>query len=122
MSCFTIGELKKFIEKHNLSDDAKIYYQRIEDFYFVGEEGRSPWDTLDIAGERYHMTLKHIEKARSGEWEDKEQYPGLTQDMIDSVKNITQEQLDKLKEQYVAVFTSIYYKEHPDKLFMSAHY
>lgn len=30
----TVGQLRKFIEKHNISDDAPILVQRIEDVYF----------------------------------------------------------------------------------------
>lgn len=34
-ACYmTVGDLKKFIKKHNLKDDALILYHRIEDVYF----------------------------------------------------------------------------------------
>lgn len=39
----TVGELKKHIEKYNLSDDARIVIQRVEDVYFDG---------VDISGMR----------------------------------------------------------------------
>lgn len=34
----TVGRLKKFIEEHNLTDDAKVLIQRVEDVY-LKEEG-----------------------------------------------------------------------------------
>lgn len=32
---FTVGQLKRWIEDFDLSDDAKILYQRIEDAYYT---------------------------------------------------------------------------------------
>ena len=45
----TVGELKRWIEDYKLPDDAKIWYQRIEDVYFKkrGWKTRNMCNTLD---------------------------------------------------------------------------
>ena len=38
----TIGDLKKFIEKHDLPDDAIVLVERVEDIYF----DKYSWETV----------------------------------------------------------------------------
>jgi hypothetical protein len=43
----TVGELQKFIKEHHIPDDAKVFYQRIEDTYFQNcgwTTVEKPWD------------------------------------------------------------------------------
>jgi hypothetical protein len=39
----TVGRLKEFIKEHNIPDNAKVFYQRIEDMYFQ----RHGWTTVE---------------------------------------------------------------------------
>lgn len=45
----TVGKLKEFIEKNNISDDTFILSQRVEDNYFINKEWNNqkiePWGT-----------------------------------------------------------------------------
>ena len=35
----TVGELKEFVKKNGIPDNAKIMIQRVEDFYFERNDG-----------------------------------------------------------------------------------
>jgi len=103
---FTIGELKEFIEKHNLSDDTEIVFQRIEDIYFE----KYNWQTINKEGEQYHNALKLNKKIK-----DKEQYPELNDDW-----KIGDEKLESLKDQYIQCSCAVFYDK--NYLYLDAHY
>lgn len=88
----TVGELKKFIEKHNIPDDAPVVVQRVEDFYF--EENN--WDVYLKDGEETHQ-LK-IEN------------------------NSTYEEIEGSMAQYIPIWCCVRYKDDSDVLFLTPHY
>jgi hypothetical protein len=110
---FTVGQLKKFIEEHNIPDDATIVYQRIEDIYFEG---------ADISGMRGKLpngeygVLTPGTKAKGWETIKKEGYWYHKMKEL----NISEEDLEKSKEEYIEVHSPVLFdKEH---LYLTAHY
>lgn len=89
----TVGELLDFIEKYNIPKEGKILIQRIEDVYFE----KHHWNTIDMPGHQYNMYKDIIDKAKSGEYNDKEKYPLMTQEDIDKYIN-SEKDLDMLKD------------------------
>lgn len=119
----TVGDLKKFLEKHNLPDNAKILLQRVEDKYF--EAGNvhpqsSAWETIKKEGLFYHQAIERNEKIVNGEYNDKEQYPLLDEESIKAMY-ISEEELETLKEQFVVAWCPVKY-ENDDNLYFHAHY
>jgi hypothetical protein len=118
---YTVGQLKKFIEEYQIPDDAVIVYQRIEDFYFE----QNNWTTLKKKGEGYYRLEKHNEDADSGKWFDRENYPNITDDLLESLqKKFTPEEMEHYKEQYIQVHSAVYYRDEDssDYLYLDAHY
>lgn len=111
----TVGQLLDAIEKFNIPRDGKVFYQRIEDDYF---EKRN-WNYLPMKGECAHW----LEKKRTlanGEWNNKEEYPTMTQEYIDRFKSITDEQIEELYDQYLSVSTYVIFDN--KNLYITAHY
>ena len=116
----TVGDLKKFIEKHNLPDDAKILAQRVEDMYF--ENGKihpkfTAWETINKEGEWYHYALDWNERV-DGEFKDKEAYPNLTPDMLIKIEG---EELEKTKTKYIVCWCPVKYPD-DNNLYLDLHY
>lgn len=93
----TVGQLRKFIEKHNISDDAPILVQRIEDVYF----DKHNWPTY----------RKHTFESTM---------------MIDSWDNcskvrLTDAELESYKSDYIPTNQPVYYKEDKEILFIDLH-
>lgn len=93
----TVGQLKQFIEKHNISDDAPILVQRIEDKYF----DKLNWPTY----------RKHTYESTS---------------MIDSWNNyskvkLSEEESESYKSDYIPTNQPVYYKEDKEILFIDLH-
>lgn len=109
----TVGQLLDFIEKHKIPRDAKVLYERIQDVYF----DRNNWKTVKREGFQYFICEKDKEKAR-GEWNDKEQYPNMTPEIIQSTLAINS---DDFKNQYVIAESPIKHNE-DDNLYITAHY
>jgi hypothetical protein len=117
----TVGDLLKFIEKHNLPMDAPVMMQRVEDHYYEPGKG---WEenSVKMKGFHYHsherlnndmraeMYRMHTGADRHYEMEDPATY--IT----------TQEELDSMKEQYTQAWSPVFYKEEPNALFLDAHY
>lgn len=137
----TVKQLKDFIEKNNLADDALVMIQRVEDMYYDGvdisgmrgcqytENGIFPegskssgWLVYLKGGYHYHQQLKRnkemldeIERRQKGE---ESHYPGIE----DPSKYIaTEEQLNKLKEQYTPAHCPVVYSDEKH-LFIDLHY
>jgi hypothetical protein len=110
----TVGELLEFIEKNNIPKDSKILAQRVEDLYF--EEHN--WKPIRKEGEFFYQALDWKNKALSGEFSNKEEYPDMHDETI---KKIIDVDLEEMKEQYTVIFQPIYY---PDSkhLFLNSHY
>lgn len=126
----SVGELKKWIEEHNVSDDAIILMQRIEDRYFSGVHKNDQdeivhksagWKTIKKGGYWYQRLLKHNKKIDSGEFLDKEKYPLLIESEL---KKYSQEDLDKVMEEYYQCQSPVGYSDEGDGkyLYLDAHY
>jgi len=109
----TVGQLLDFIKKYNIPRDSKVLYQRIEDVYFE----KHNWDTIDRKGEHYHDILRNQEKAK-GEWLDKEEYPSMTQDIINLTLDLNP---DEFKDEYIIAWSPVKYEE-DNHLYITAHY
>ena len=109
----TVGQLLDFIEKNNIPRDSKVLYQRIEDVYF----NLRSWDTVDRKGEGYHAAIREKEKAK-GEWLNKEEYPNMTQEIIDSTLALDP---DEFKDEYIVAWSPVKYEE-DNHLYITAHY
>jgi hypothetical protein len=136
----TVGDLKKFIEKHGIPDDSVILIQRIEDRYYEGvdisglsgcetsEDGIYPpgsksegWGVYLKEGEQYYWQKEtnrrmqqEIERRERGE--DPE-YPGIPNPSSFIVP------LDEtFMDQYHPAWSPIFYPDDPDTLFIDLHY
>lgn len=65
----TIGDLKKFIEKHDLPDDAIILVERVHDIYFE----KHNWETVKKEVDVWE-THEYIEAFCACKYEDKNLY------------------------------------------------
>jgi hypothetical protein len=111
----TVGKLKKFIEEHNLPDDAPVLIERIEDVYFE----KHNWSVYLKEGESFDYLKKFNEDIESGKYLDKEQYPKIKpENLILS----TEEELTEAKDQYFHTHCCVFYKDDPDILFITSHY
>lgn len=139
-NCLTVGDLKRFIEKHDLHDDAIVVVQRVEDRYYDGidisgmrgtrEDGTggilpagtktAGWPVYCKEGMSYRMMLEWNRKIADGTYDDKEQYP-LMKD--EHKVPFTPEQLEESKEQYTRLHCPVKYTdEGKDILFLDLHY
>lgn len=119
----TVGDLKKFLEKHNLPDDAKILLQRVEDKYFEASKihpQSSAWESIKKEGLFYYQAVERNKKIESGEFNDKEQYPLLDEEKIKEIY-MSEEELELLKEQFVVAWCPVKY-DNDDNLYFHAHY
>jgi hypothetical protein len=114
----TVGGLKKSIERLNLTDEAKVVIQRVEDVYY----NKHGWGVMLKEGEHYHNAI-HMNKnmkeeiARRERGEEPE-YPK----MDDPIKYIFEDEvLKELKEQYNPAWGVVEYKD-KDFLFIDLHY
>lgn len=139
---YTVGQLKKFIEDHNIPDDAPILVERIEDRYYEGvdisgmrgcsetEDGIYPegsksegWGVYLKKGQSYwdakglnDKMLGEIQRRKNGE--DPE-YPKIKDDELE--KYVTDLD-DSLMTQYHPIWCPVFYKDDSDILFLDLHY
>lgn len=111
----TVGDLLDFIEKHKIPREGKVLFQRIEDVYFE----KHNWTTIDMPGDIYYSAKKFTDKAISGEFNNKEEYPNMDQDTIDKYIEMEKE-LDSFKEQYIIASSPV--KHDNENLYIDAHY
>ncbi len=131
----TIGKLKKFIK--DLPDDGLVLTQRVEDKYYEGvdisgmggcqdsPDGIFPpgskaqgWGVVLKEGHFYHQALDFNERIRSGEFENKEEYPDLDPEFL---KVYSEEDLRAMKEQYSPAFCCVKYNDDKN-LYIDLHY
>jgi hypothetical protein len=136
----TVGQLKKFIEQHNIPDNAPIIVERIQDKYYEGvdisgmsgctdtENGIFPegsksegWGVYLKAGNSYNhiKTInirmeEEIVRRRNGE-------PGKFP-KVENPKEHIVNLGDDLMNQYHPVWGPVFYKDDPDVLFLNLHY
>lgn len=127
---FTVRQLKDWIEKFNVPDDAIIMMQRVEDRYFSGihknENGEiihrsTGWKTVKKGGYWYYRFLDHNEKIDSNEFLDKEKYPHTVESEL---RKYTQKELEGVMEEYYECFSPAHYTDEGDDrfLYLDAHY
>jgi hypothetical protein len=110
----TVGELKEFLYKNNLPNDAQVFYQRIEDTYFE----KNGWKTIKKEGENYYYLLRWNTDIDSGKYLDKEEYPKMKKEYL--VKS-SAEDLEQSKEEYIPAWCAVKYPN-DDNLYIDAHY
>lgn len=113
-SC-TIGQLKKFIEKHNLPDDTVIMMQRIEDVYFE----KHHWEVIKKKGHWYRQFEEVNKKIDTGYFRDKELFPDLAEDSWVH-KKYTEDDLENSLCEYYTCHSPVFYDN--EFLYLDAHY
>ena len=111
----TVGKLLEFIKKYNIPEDAIVMSQRVEDVYFE----KHSWGVYLKEGYGSHSMRSFNEKVDSGVFDDKEQYPLMTEELKNK---FTEEDIKSSMEQYHPVWSPVYYKDDNDILFLDLHY
>lgn len=113
----TVGELKKFIEKYEISDDAIVVSQRVEDFYYHDHH----WKVYLKEAYHSHWMRSFNEKLDSGEFDDSEKYPNFKDSMR---TKFTEDQIVEASHQYSPVWSPVFYEDEAKKdiLFLDLHY
>lgn len=129
-----LSDIIEYCEKYKVPNDARIFYQRIEDSYFepkiVGgknfpEKKLDGWKTLKIESETYYNAIdynKNVEKGqlvREGKL-DKDEVGRYFWDESYGAKKIDLND-DKLLDQYIEASTIMYDRE-KNVLLITAHY
>jgi hypothetical protein len=143
----TVGQLKKAIEELQLSDDAIVVVERVEDKYYEGgcdisgfpgcqdtPDGIYPpgsrsgeWGVYLKGGMSYYDCKRHNERIDSGYYNDAEQFPKLnTPEFREKnpkfFEKYTDEELHKMQTQYHPVWSPVYWKDEKEILFLDLHY
>ena len=108
----TVKQLRDYLNNCDLPDDTKVFTQRLEDRY-IEKHG---WTPLLKEGEHYYNAKKWNEYV--------DNYDNLPEDDqldVKPVKKHTEEELNKLKEQYIMIWAITQYPE-KDGLFLNVHY
>lgn len=112
----TVGSLKKFLEQHpDISDDAPVLVERIEDFYFE----KNGWRVYPKEGEHYHYVLetnKKMEKEIKRRERGEKPHYGM-EDPSKFIKEPTDEDMN----QYIPTWCCVKYTGE-DALFIDLHY
>lgn len=111
----TVGDLKEFLYKHNLPNNAKVLIQRVEDIYYE----KHNWGSYLKEGEHSYYARKHNEDIESGKYLDKEEYPNIKPE---NLIPYTEEEIKKSMEQYHPAWCCVRYKDDQDLLFIDLHY
>ena len=111
----TVGELKRFLNEHELSDNAIVAIQRIEDVYYE----KHNWGVYLKRGEHTFNVEQWNRDIESGKFLDKEKYPNMKEETLVPA---TEEEIKKTMEQYHPAWCCVNYKEDKDILFIDLHY
>lgn len=112
----TVGALKKFIEKHEVPDDALVVVQRVEDFYYE-DHG---WKVYLKEAEHSNWMKSYNDALDRGEFDDKEKYPDFKDEMR---KKFTEEQIIEASSQYHPAWCPVLYEgDGKEILFIDLHY
>lgn len=112
----TVGQLKEFLDEHNLPDDAIVMVQRIEDRYFENNN----WSVYLKEGEEFYYAIKWNKDIDSEKYHNKKDYPNMKHP--EKLKKFSKKELEEMKDQYFPLFCPVYYKDDNDILFLNAHY
>ena len=111
----TVRDLKKFLEEHNLPDDAPVVVQRVEDVYYE----KHGWGVYLKGGYWYNYAKRWNDDIDSGKYLDEEQYPLMKGKELEKISD---EDMKKDMEQYHPAFCCVWYKDDQDILFLDLHY
>lgn len=111
----TVGDLKEFIYKNNLSDDAILVVQRVEDKYYE----QNGWRVYLKEAYNSNYMRQWNEDIESGKYLDKDEFPDLDENTLIPY---TEEQIKNCMEQYTPAWCCVNYKEDKDILFIDLHY
>jgi uncharacterized membrane protein len=112
----TVGALKKFIEKHEIPDDALVVVQRVEDFYYEDHD----WKVYLKESEHSNWMKSYNDALDKGEFDDKEKYPDFKDEMR---KKFTEEQIIEASSQYHPAWCPVLYEDDGKEiLFLDLHY
>jgi len=109
----TVGRLKKFLNEHDLPDDAIVVTQRIEDHYYENNN----WGVYLKEGEDTYYVKQRNKDIKNGKYLNKENYPD-----IKNIKIYTDEEIKETMEQYTPVWSCVRYPDDKDILFLDLHY
>jgi len=111
----TVGDIKNFLLKHKLPDDAKVVIQRVEDKYYDDHN----WGVYLKKGYHTSTDIEWNENI-NGKFLDEEKYPKLKNKKL---SEYTTEELKETMEQYTPAFQCAKYKDDDnDVLFINLHY
>lgn len=112
----TVGRLLEFIKEHNISEDAIVVSQRIEDIYFDNHH----WGVYTKEGDHTRWMKDMNQKIDAGVFDDKEKYPLITEEMK---KKFSDDDIADACDQYHPVWCPVLYKDDKDDiLFLDLHY
>lgn len=110
-----VGDLKKFLDKHSLDDNAIVMVQRVEDIYYE----KNNWGVYLKKGESYNYCLKHNRDVESGKYLDKEKYPNIKPE---NLKIMSEKDMQDAMDQYHPAWSCIRYNDDKEMLFIDLHY
>lgn len=121
-----VKDLKEFVEKYNVPDDALIMIERVEDFYYEKQnlgDGQKieGWVVYLKEGQSYYDALSHNKRIREGFYFNKEDFPNI-EEGSEALKELTDEELERSKNQYHPAWSCVKYKDDDDLLFINLHY
>lgn len=111
----TVGALKKFIEEHNIPDDALVMSQRVHDLYFE----KNGWGVYKKHGLFSQQMMEFNQNLEQGVYDNPEEYPLMTEK---HKVPYSQEDIEAAMEQYHPVWSPVKYRDEDDLLFLDLHY
>ncbi len=111
----TVGELKRFLNEHNLPDNAQVLIQRVKDVYFE----KHNWGVYLKEGYNSFLAKKWNADIKSGKYLDKKKYPLMKPE---NLVFYTEEELKEEMEQYHPAWACVRYDDDKDILFIDMHY
>lgn len=112
----TVRELLEHIEKNNIPMDAEVFVERVKDVYF----NECGWEVVKKEGFMYNQQKELIDKAKSGEFNNKEEYPLMSEGVIEGIID-SEQSLDETKVEYIDTFCGVKYKG-DNNLYIDCHY
>jgi hypothetical protein len=111
----TVGRLKKFLNEHDLPDDALVVAQRVEDTNYENNN----WGVYLKEGEDTPSIKQWNKNVENGKYLDKKQYPKIKKE--DLVLH-TDKEIKESMDQYTPVWCCVRYPDDKDILFLDLHY
>ena len=110
----TVGELKKFLNEHDLPDKSPVMIQRIEDVYYENHN----WGVFLKMGESANREIQWNNDIKSGKYLDKDEYPKMKKE---NLILSSEETIKNMMEQYTPAWSCVRYEDDKDMLFIDLH-